>query len=350
MERFVLVIVRHREHLVTMFDEVIEELGRLLPDLGRLLAADSKGISSYGRPVTDEDKRAHCDGRRETDAAWGTKTYKGLHKDGTAWEKVVRWFGFKVHLLVDSRYEIPLAMKVSKASEHDAPHLLPLVEEYAARHGELATRAQELAADKAYDSAAINATLHDVHNIKPVIDKRTMWKDGEKTRPIDGDRADCFVYDEAGHVFCVCPFSGEQREMAFVGFEKERCALKYRCPAAAYDLFCAGREQCERLAHVGAFGRTLRVPLCIDRRIFTPIARPTYKWNKAYARRTAVERVNSRLDRVLGFEHHFIRGKAKMEARMSLALLVLVAMALGRIRAGQAEAMRSMTAPIAKAA
>ena len=350
MERFLLRAVRHREHLMRMFDEVIEELGILLPDLGRLLAVDSKAIASYGKPIRDDVKRAQADGRRDTDANWGKKTYKGVHEDGTTWEKVVRWFGFKIHLLVDSRHEIPLAMRVTKASEHDSPHLLPLVEQYKARHGGLGTRAEELAADKAYDSGPNNAALHDDHAIKPVIDKRTMWKDGEKTRPLKADRADSFIYDEAGKVFCVCPVSGEQREMAFAGFDKDHRALKYRCPAAAYDLFCPGREQCERLACVGPFGRTLRVPLKLDRRIFTPIARHSHKWKKAYARRTAVERVNARIDRVLGFENHFIRGKAKMETRLNLSLLVLVAMALGRIRADQAELMRSMTAPVRMAA
>ncbi len=82
-----------------------------------------------------------------------------------------------------------------------------------------------------------------------------------------------------------------------------------------------------------------------DRRIFTPIARHTAKWKKAYARRTSVERVNSRLDCVLGFEQHTIRGLAKMKTRVTLALIVMPAMALGRIEADQAELMRSLTAP-----
>jgi len=52
----------------------------------------------------------------------------------------------------------------------------------------------------------------------------------------------------------------------------------------------------------------------------------------------------------LGFERHFLRGKAKMEARITLALIVLLAMALGRIRANQPELMRSLTAPVRRAA
>jgi hypothetical protein len=144
----------------------------------------------------------------------------------------------------------------------------------------------------------------------------------------------------------------ELRELAFVGFEKDRGTLKYRCPAAAFGFECAGRADCEKLSPVGVgeFGRVVRVPLDLDRRIFTPIARHTDKWEKAYDRRTSAERVNSRLDQVLGFEHHTIRGKAKMEMRVTLALVVMLAMALGRIRAGQSDRMRSMTAPVARAA
>jgi hypothetical protein len=92
------------------------------------------------------------------------------------------------------------------------------------------------------------------------------------------------------------------------------------------------------------------VPLELDRRIFTPIARCTPKWDKAYDRRTSVERVNSRIDQVLQFERHTIRGHAKMQTRVTLALIVMLAMALGRIRANQADLMRSLTAPVRRIA
>jgi hypothetical protein len=52
----------------------------------------------------------------------------------------------------------------------------------------------------------------------------------------------------------------------------------------------------------------------------------------------------------VGFEHHTIRGKTKMEMRVTLALVVMLAMALGRIRIGQADNLRSLIAPIERAA
>jgi len=53
---------------------------------------------------------------------------------------------------------------------------------------------------------------------------------------------------------------------------------------------------------------------------------------------------------VLGFEQHTIRGQKKMTTRVTLALIVILAMALGRVMADQAELMRSITAPVKRAA
>lgn len=137
--------------------------------------------------------------------------------------------------------------------------------------------------------------------------------------------------------------------MANWGFDGERQSLKYRCPAAAFGFACQGRQDCPGAKT--SYGKVVRIPLSKDPRMFTPVARDSDAWKKAYARRTAVERVNSRIDRVLGFELHTIRGLSKMEARMGIALVVLLAMALGRIQRGQREQMRSMVAaPLAKAA
>ncbi len=58
--------------------------------------------------------------------------------------------------------------------------------------------------------------------------------------------------------------------------------------------------------------------------------------------RTAVERVNSRLDVSFGFERHFIRGLKKMKLRVGLALIVMLSMALGSIKEGRKERIRSL--------
>jgi hypothetical protein len=71
-------------------------LAVLLPDLDVRLAADSKAFASHAKPPYHdaEAEGNELDGRRARDADWGTKTYKGVHQDGTVWEKVSRWFGY----------------------------------------------------------------------------------------------------------------------------------------------------------------------------------------------------------------------------------------------------------------
>lgn len=359
--RFLATVIESKEDLLEIFHGLLESLAQKIPDLGAKLAADSKAIPSFGKPVHDEEKLegndrpreeeklGKDDRRRDSDADWGKKTYRGIGKNGKAWEKVKTWFGYKLHLLIDSVNELPLDFRLTEASAGDSPELLDRVADLQTRHPEMAKRSRELSADKAYDSFENNRELYDLYGIKPLIDIRSCWPAEVETKPLVAGRADVFAYDEKGRVFCLCPCSGEQRPLAFQGFEEDRKALKYRCPAAAFGFECKGRERCESFADVGAFGRTVRVPLDTDRRVFAPIARSTPQWDKAYDRRTAVERVNSRLDNVLGFEKHTIRGMKKMEARVTLALIVVLAMALGRILANQPALIRSILAPAAKA-
>ena len=52
-----------------------------------------------------------------------------------------------------------------------------------------------------------------------------------------------------------------------------------------------------------------------------------------------MERIYSRLDNGFRFERHTIRGKAKMTARVGLAMAVMMALALGHLRAGRKQQM-----------
>lgn len=76
--------------------------------------------------------------------------------------------------------------------------------------------------------------------------------------------------------------------------------------------------------------------------MFVPVARSSYKWQRLYNGRTAVERVNSRIDNSFGFENHYIRGRAKMTLRVGLALVVMLSIALARIKRDQKEDIRSL--------
>ncbi len=321
-----------------IFDSLVENLRNDLPDFGKEMAFDGKAISSAakGRRKEKQGEEKSPDRRREDDANWGVKSYKGVGKDGSPWEKTKSWFGFRLHLIIDAQYELPIAFELAKASTGEQPVIRQMFDDLANEHPELVEGCEYAMGDKGYDSAATIKKLWEDHKIKPIIDIKNMWKDGEETRMLETLDIRNVTFDYKGTVFCHCPITGEIRNMAFGGFEKDRDTLRYHCPAKQYGLECKGTHRCP------LFNKSMRIPLKEDTRIFTAVARSSYKWKKLYNKRSAVERVNSRIEVSFGFEKHYIRGLKKMKLRCGLALCVMLSMALGRIRQDQADLMRSL--------
>jgi hypothetical protein len=328
--RFLANVIRHLELTEAMFDALVDRLTELLPDFGASLAIDGKALASYAR---GKSEKKHPDGRGDSDGEWGIHEYSGTHAEGTAWQSVKKWFGYTINLLVDSHYELPVSFSVTKANASEVVEAHKVLDRLEEQHPQLIERCQQVAADRAYDDGKLICKVWDEWHALPIIDIRNCWHDGEATKLVSG--FENVVYDYRGTVSCLCPKSGTQREMAYGGFERDRMAVKYRCPAQHYGYPCAGVGGCE-------LGKAVRIPLEEDRRVFTPLARSSLKWERCYDRRTAVERVNSRLDVSFGFEKHTIRGLKKMSTRCCVALAVMLAMAVGRITANQSEAMRSL--------
>lgn len=330
-----------------------------LPDFGRHLGFDGKAISSHSTGQVNRETQKTSD----PDADWGKHTTKGIDsKTGKEWKKVTSWFGFKIHLIADTQYEIPVAFEVTKASCSEQTVLKRLIHSTFGQDPDLTERCYDFVADRGLDSAEIKTTLLDEYNIRPLIDTRQLWNieknkpdfDPSKPiiRPLFPDRNDTIFFTEKGTVHCVCPTTGDLRNMTSQGYEADRKALKFRCPMAVCGTECAGRELCHAAGGVnpGPFGRIVRVPIDMDRRIFMPTPHNTKSWDEAYNRRSALERINGRIDNSFGFEFHFIRGKAKMQTRVGLALSVMMAMALGHAREQRKDQMRSLVKPIPIAA
>jgi Transposase domain (DUF772) len=126
--RFLARVMAQRELIGQMFETMVERLTALLPDFGASLAVDGKALSSYARGKADEAALEHPDGRRDTDGEWGVHEYSGTHKDGTPWQTVKKWFGYSIHLLVDSHYELPVSFSVTRgiALDEDRRVFTPL--------------------------------------------------------------------------------------------------------------------------------------------------------------------------------------------------------------------------------
>ena len=140
----------------------------------------------------------------------------------------------------------------------------------------------------------------------------------------------------------MCPQTGELHSMAYSGFEQIARRSNIAVWARQSEIICKGMDRCP-----------VSIPLAEDRRVFTPVARAgadqqaqfvsSYRWQDSTSRRRGAA-VNSRLAGGFGFERPCIRGLAKMQ-RISMALTIMLAMALGRTRGGQPEYLRSLIRP-----
>jgi len=304
--------------LVAIFDVMVQHLGEAVPDLGRHTAGDSTGLS--GRPEPDEPRRERETAQGLPRPTGGRKEYKD--DDGKV-TKVVEWFGYKLHLLVDVKHEVTLAYHVTDTKAGDNEEIEALVEHAEANLPK--ERIETLAYDKAADDVKVHEMLHE-HEIKPVIRNRSCWpKDGDQEKVIGGRIPLHVVHDEAGTVFCYDTSEPPvRRPMSYAGHEKDRETLKYRCPAKVEGFACPAAERCNAGKE---YGLTVRVPREIDLRRFPSIPRATRQFEKRYKGRTSVERVNGRLKIFWGIDDGNVVGSRRFHAHVGAVMVVHLAFA-----------------------
>lgn len=121
--RFLKRLSRHKELIYDMFEMLVQELYEALPDFGRRLAMDGKIIESKAHRPSEGSKG---DLRGEHDGSWTKKTY---HDKENRVSKTRTYFGFRVHLICDSVYELPIAFRVLPAHVSEKPTAREMVEE-----------------------------------------------------------------------------------------------------------------------------------------------------------------------------------------------------------------------------
>jgi hypothetical protein len=332
----------HLSALRQVFDALARPLGRAVPDLGRHTAGDATALNA--RAKTDPEAVAQETDQGLPQPTGGRKEYKDAEGKVV---KVVEWFGYKLHLLVDVRHEVALAYHITDTKPGDNERVEALVEQ--AEANPPAGRIETLAYDKAADDEDVHKVLHD-HNIKPVIQNRALWRE-EPERPLPGDRAPRhLVHDEAGTVYCYDTISDPpvRHRMACVGYEKDRGTIKYRCPARHEGWECPSQAKCDAGR---SYGLQARIPCELDLRRFPPIPRATQQFERLYRGRTAVERVNARLKIFWGADDGNIVGARRFHAFVGAVMVVHLTFATLLARAPRWEGTLGQTrlGPVAKA-
>jgi hypothetical protein len=307
----------HLTHLRALFDVMVRRLGLVVDDLGQDTAGDSTGLS--GRAALSDKLRAAEAAQGLPQPTGGRKEYQD--DDGNV-TRVVAWFGYKLHLLVDVKHEVALAYHITDTKAGDNERIPELVEQ--ARRNLPAERVKTLAYDKAADDGAVHEFLHE-ERIAPVIQNRNFKVD-EPEKVLGGRTPLNVVYDQAGTLFCYDRVSATpaRHPMAYIGHEAERGTLKYRCPARHHGFACPSDARCngER-----AYGLTVRVKQEIDLRRFPDIPRATQRFERLYDGRTAVERVNGRLKVFWGIDDGQVYGARRFHAHVGAVMVVHLAFA-----------------------
>lgn len=285
-----------------MYDN-LKDFGKEVGEDGKIFLSKSKGPNKNG-----------CidDGRCDMDADFTIK--ENYYKDPKTGESKARkktYFGYRYHLLADVNYELPVEYTVTKASVGERDELKKHIEML---NNEKVEKIETLSADKGYDGKTLITYLVN-KGIKPIIDIRCQWRDGEKTKQYK-DTDLLYTYD--GKV-SIIDENNENIPLKYLGYDKVKNTLRYQHKSNVYS-----------------------IDINYDKRIFTQIARDSKKWKRIYNKRTALERINGRFDRDFNLENHKIRGLKKATVLIDIMMIGMMAMAKGHILNNHPENIRKL--------
>lgn len=276
-----------------LFNQLVEQAMELNLIEGKNIAIDSSKYESYDASVPSS--RIDKNGENPD---WGSKR----DTDGNQ----IRWFGWKLHIAVDCKSGLPLALTVTPASTADSVMAIPLIEKIKTDLKEQ-IKADFFIMDAGYDSKEIYEKVHHEYKSQAII-------------PLNhrGAYAPPEGLNNQGTPVCSMGY-----DMTYWGHEKG--CHKFRCPHVTGKIDCPhGSVWCSS----SNYGMVVKKQMEDDPRMFPVPHRSTRRWHDLYDRRTAVERCFAMLKEHLGLNNLTKRGIKKA---LFNALLSCIAMIAGTI-------------------
>ena len=267
-------------------------------------AIDSTHIWAYASKFGY--KTCSCEGKcdcpksySDTDAQWGAKSKDYL------------FFGYKVHLIVDAKSQLPLEVKVTPGNEADSPQAKPLLKGAKRKHPEVKIDTSSM--DSAYDSHENYRFAIEEAKVVPIIALNPRGG-------VDALTSSSLHLSTDGSYTCFADF-----KVVYWGKEEKRGRLKFRCPAAVGKCECLFRSCCSQ----SSYGRTFYLHTDRDYRLIGPIPRGTDLWQEKYDARTSVERAYSEEKGSHKLANPRVRSLAKVKIHVYLALCAQVIKRIG---------------------
>lgn len=274
--------------LEQLFNEIVQKaLAEGVMD-GKHIAIDASKIDAYEKTVPR--KKVIQDG---THADWGSKQDTNGNQ--------VTWFGYKLHAAVDTKSELPIAIKITPANESDSAHAIDLMELTRKQY----TGVDYFIMDKGYDTKDIYQAALD-RQAQAIIPLNLR---SEKLPPagLDENRT---------------PICSMGYPMVYWGADKTTGKLKFRCPHVCGKVDCPmGSSWCSS----SNYGYVVKKRVEEDPRSYCMPHRGTKNWVELYNERTGVERFFSRLKGQLLADDLTVKGIKKVKVHILLSSITLIA-------------------------
>ncbi len=239
--RFTAKLREHTGMLQECITGVLKELKKRNPLLGWNVAIDASDRPAYAngqryKYKNGPERKKYSD----PDASWGHRSAVSTRKGGG-------FYGYRIHMAVCARTDLPLAWKVETGKMNESPTVAPLLDKLQ----DLGINPETCALDKGYDNGPVYDACED-RDIRPVICLK------QTARVKRGDHK---------------PPKCEHGEWRFAGADYDRKATKWRCPTG----------ECKPAS----------VWIKADR-LHPLIPRETLRWKGLYRGRASVERAFGR--------------------------------------------------------
>jgi len=256
-------------------------------------AIDSTAIDAY------EKKQPKKRSEHTGNANWGAKFDSFGNK--------ITWFGYKMHLSVDTASELPMAIKVTPAHVNDGEVAPELIEQVAER---TKSKIEFLIMDGGYDQLKNYESAKNI-GAQAIIPLNLR----NEKEPPEGISSNGTPRCSMGY------------EMTYWGADKDQ--LKFRCPHATGKVDCPlGMAACSS----SNYGMVVKVDIKKDVRRYSNPHRDTKRWKELYNERTSVERCNSRMKSFLTANSLHVWGIEKVKTHIYLNAIVLLVSALAMAR------------------
>jgi transposase len=274
--------------------------------LGGDTATDSTHLWAYankmGKKTCSCKEKCHCPRQySDTDASWGHNT------------KEYAFFGYKVHLIVDAKSQLPLDVMVTPGNEADSIYADPLLKGVQEKHAELPIATNSM--DAGYDAYENYRSAIEDRGVIPLIALN-------RRNGADALKAGDLFLSPNGQYTCLAGFP-----VVYWGKDTERGRLKFRCPAALGKCRCIFQPTCSP----SSYGKTFYLHPARDYRLVGPIPRGTALWQEKYNARTSVERAYSEEKGSHRLATPRVRGLSKIKIHVYLALAGHIAKRIGAV-------------------